>query len=166
MRSERGRAAGRSLIRTAGVLVAISGLALLVDAQGRVPSAAPHVAGLDAFGPSLAYVDASTASSDLAEPGRFDGATRHGDIRFVPGRAGFSVGFRDVVTPYRIFLLTASPGERLRLRAIPGDDPVAGVTATGDRFAAVASRARSRRPGGGAPGTGRPRGRPAITGSR
>lgn len=42
---------------------------------------------------------------------------------FVSGRAGVAVAFRDIVTPYRVFLLTALPGERVEIGAFPGVDP-------------------------------------------
>lgn len=69
---------------------------------------------------------------------------------FAAGRAGFSVVFRDVVTPYRTFLLTASPGERVRLRALPASPPTvsaAGAAVAGDRYRAEASAGRIARAG-------------------
>ena len=69
---------------------------------------------------------------------------------FTTGRAGFSVAFRDVVTPYRVFLMTASPGERVRLRALPASPPTgsgAGGAASGDGFRAEASAGRIVRAG-------------------
>lgn len=37
---------------------------------------------------------------------------------FASQRAGFSIRFRDIETPYRVFLMTAVPGERVRLEVV------------------------------------------------
>ncbi len=39
---------------------------------------------------------------------------------FASERATFSVRFRDIVNPYRVFLMTAVPGERVRLEVVDG----------------------------------------------
>ena len=56
------------------------------------------------------------------------GSARHADTEFrpasttpfAPERASFSVRFRDIVNPYRLFLMTAVPGERVRLEVVGG----------------------------------------------
>jgi hypothetical protein len=44
---------------------------------------------------------------------------------FASQRAAFSVRFRDIVNPYRVFLMTAVPGERVRLEVV-GDASLRG----------------------------------------
>ena len=43
-----------------------------------------------------------------------------GHASFASERAFFSVRFRDIVNPYRVFLMTAVPGERVRLEVVDG----------------------------------------------
>lgn len=56
-------------------------------------------------------------------PPSIGGGGEDPETAFVSGRAEFAVAFRDVVTPYRTFLLTALPDERVEIRALPGVGP-------------------------------------------
>lgn len=71
--------------------------------------------------------------------GRAPFAIADSEADFTAGRAGFSVAFRDIVTPYRVFLLTALPSERVRLRILPGSPADTVVAFDEGRFEARAS---------------------------
>lgn len=64
-----------------------------------------------------------------------------------PSRASFSVAFGEHVVPYRVFLLTARPGEEVEIEARPGDGepgrPPPAALPSGDRYVLRASAGTS-----------------------
>lgn len=88
-----------------------------------------------------------TATGGVRPDTRPGAVTPGSATRFASGRASFSVAFRDLVTPYRTFLMTASPGERVRLSAVSGDAAAATTTASPARFEAEAADGRIARAG-------------------
>ncbi len=69
---------------------------------------------------------AIVAAASAVAPGSAPAIEKEGDAHagrpsgFASERATFSVRFRDIVTPYRVFLMTAVPGERVRLEVVDG----------------------------------------------
>lgn len=139
MTNDRKAAKGRRITRMFLALAAAAGLALLLGGATRK---APTASDVRDHRPL-------EASHDLVEPARWDATTSDSEAEadFASGQAAFAVAFRDIVTPYRTFLMTASPGERVRLRAIRVDPPAAGASTTPNRFAAVASAGEIARAG-------------------
>jgi hypothetical protein len=72
----------------------------------------------DARGPADAQLPADPSAAGPA-------VTSTGSPSFASERASFSVQFRDIVTPYKVFLLTAVPGEDVRLSVLM-DGPMPG----------------------------------------
>ncbi len=69
---------------------------------------------------------AIVAAASAVAPGAASAIEKEGEPHagrpsgFASERATFSVRFRDIVTPYRVFLMTAVPGERVRLEVVDG----------------------------------------------
>jgi hypothetical protein len=76
-------------------------------------------AGLTTLARSLVLGAIATAVSAGTTPANEDTAAGP-PAGFASERATFSVRFRDIVTPYRVFLMTAVPGERVRLEVVDG----------------------------------------------
>ena len=66
-------------------------------------------------------------------------APERGDIEPSPVRAGFSVRFHDITTPYRVFMMRALPGERVKLDVISGSGAFS-ARATGGQVRELSER--------------------------
>lgn len=91
----------------------LTGLLALGLMTGAVatPSGMAQSAGLEPAAGLPQTAVAAASLGDVAPIGSKPAA-------FSPERASFSVRFRDILTPYRVFLLTAVPGERVRLEIV------------------------------------------------